>query len=223
MIHEGTDIKWMVTVEMDGYSIDDDDMELVIKNRYGQVKYSYKAEDFYTNGNGMWLFNMPNARRGSYYAFMTCWRGDEDFPDNFQKVTDVRHLVDVGICGCAKDTCHCCQTDGMKVTYTRVWTVNFQDGIYLADKDGNPIRDVNGELIRFSDRVPERKDVRINMTADEFKHWMDDRDENGTIDTRHEIEDALGGFDDNTELSVMTTEDTSDMMSRILGTNNKTE
>ena len=111
----------------------------------------------------------------------------------------------------------------MKVTYTRVWTVNFQDGIYLADKDGNPIRDVNGELIRFSDRVPERKDVRINMTADEFKHWMDDRDENGTIDTRREIEDALGGVDDNTELSVMTTEDTSDMMSRILGTNNKTE
>lgn len=223
MIYPGTDIKWMVTVEMDGFSIDEDDMELAIKNRYGQVKYSYKAEDFYTNGNGMWLFNMPNARRGSYYAFLTCWRGDEDFPDNFQKVTDVQHLVDVGICGCAEHTCHCCQTDGMKVTYERVWTVNFVDGIYLADKDGNPIRDVNGELIRFSDRVPERKDVRINMTAAEFKHWMDDRDDNGAIDTRREIEDVLGGVDDDTELSVMTAEDTSDMMSRILGTNNQTE
>lgn len=220
MIYPGTDIKWMVTVEMDGFSIDEDDMELAIKNRYGQVKYSYKAEDFYTNGNGMWFFNMPNARRGSYFAFLTCWRGDEDFPDNFQKVTDIRHLVDVGFCGCAKNTCHCCQTDGMKVTYTRVWTVNFIDGQYLADCYGNPILDRDGNYIRFSDKQPEAKDVRINMTAAEFKRWMDEKDENGKIDTRREIEDALGGMEEEMEYTEMTADDVEEIMDGIFGTQN---
>lgn len=223
MIHAGTDLKYKVTVDMAGFDIDEDDMELVIKNRWGQTLYSYKAEDFYTNGDGVWFFVVPNVPSGELWATLSCYRSDEDFTENFQKVVDVQRIVSVDKCECDCNTCDCdcgChETDGMKVVYERVWTVNFIDGQYLADCYGNPIRDCNGELIRFSDRVPEAKDVRINMTAAEFKHWMDDKDENGTIDTRKEIEEVLGGIGDDTEMSIMTEDDTDDMMARILGNN----
>lgn len=225
MIHAGTDLKWMVTVDMNGFDINEDDMELTIKNKWGQTKYSYKASDFFSDGEGHWFFTMPNVGAGIYYAYLDCYRGDHDFPEGYQRVTDVQKLVSVEVCSCQCDggcdcgceECECCGTDGMKVTYERVWTVNFIDGCYLADCYGNPILDAEGNLIRFSDKVPEQKDVRIDMTAAEFKHWMDDRDENGEIDTRREIEDALGGIDDQTELTPMTADDANAMTHEIFG------
>ena len=216
MIHAGTDLKFKVSVNLDGFDINEDNMTLAIKNRWGQTKYSYIAEDFFDNGNGEWFFTMPNVQKGRYYACLTCHRIDEDFEGNEQKVVDVQPLVNVDICDCYDSICNCHATDGMQVIYERVWTVNLVDGVYLADVNGQPIMTSDGQLIRFSDIIPQKKDVRINMTADEFKHYWDDRDDNGVIDTRKEIHDALGGINDDTELSIMTNEDTDNMMNRIL-------
>jgi len=58
MIYPGTDLKWMVTVNIVGFDINEDDMELVIKNHRGRVKYSYKASDFFSDGDGHWFFTM---------------------------------------------------------------------------------------------------------------------------------------------------------------------
>lgn len=219
-------MKWKVTALMSGFDIDEDNMELVIKNRFGRVCYSYNAEDFFSDGQGGWYFVMPNAKNGTYTAYLTCYRGDEDFPMGAQRVTDVQTLVTVGDCSCdcCSMSCPCgcedCGTEGLEVRYERVWTVNFIDGCYLADKDGNPILDSNGNFIRFiNSKEQEEGDVRINMTSQEFKHWMDDKDENGTIDTRREIEDALGGIDDDTELATMTAEDAHNMVNEIFNNN----
>ena len=216
MIYPGTDLKFKVTAVMVGFDINEDNMTLLIKNRWGKTCYRYTADDFFEDPDGNWYFTMPNARTGIYFAFLTCYRGDKDFEANSQRVVDVQYLVNVGVCPCKAKHCACPRTDGLEVHYERVWTVNLNDGVYLADMYGNPILTTDGELIRFSDPQPQSKDVRINMTSDEFKHWMDDKDDDGRIDTRREIEDALGGFDDNTELEPMTQAEARAMMNDIL-------
>lgn len=220
-------MKYRVSATMNGFDIDEDNMELVVKNRWGRVCYQYKADDFFSDGEGGWFFTMTNVKQGDYTAYLTCWRGDGDFEGGAQRVTDMRHLVSVVMCACDMISyhhcgcdCGCGETEGLTVKYERVWTVNLTDGIYLADCDGNPILDRDGNLIRFSDRQPEQTDVRINMTGDEFRHWMDERDANGRIDTRLEVEDALAGMSDNTELEPMTEADGLALINEIINKNN---
>lgn len=220
MIHAGTDLKYKVTAQMLGFDIDEDDMELVIKNRWGQVKYSYTAEDFISDGKGGWYFVMPDVKRGTYYAYLSCYRGDDDMDYRYQRVTDKQKLCDIDICQCEGSCdceCGCHVTDGLDVHYERVWTVSFIDGIYLADCNGNPILDVNGNPIRFdADTEQTKKDARMNMTAEEFMMLIEGRNDNGKVDTVPEALDTLRDVGEGTEMSVVTNEDVDDMMNRIL-------
>jgi len=130
MIAPGTDLKYRLSVELDGFTLDHDDFSLTIRNRYGQPRYVIGKRDFLRDTDGRWYFVMPEVRNGSYYATLTCHLRDTDFADGTQGVTDMRHLVDVGVCPCEPRSCRCAGTDGMAVRYERVMATNCNSRVH---------------------------------------------------------------------------------------------
>lgn len=217
MIYPGTDTKWKLTCTSPGFTMSDDRISLDIFNRWGQVVLSITKEDMLSDSEGNYYFCLPNVKRGVYYANVSMIVGDGDFPDDQRHTVCRRYLCSVGACDCntrQENECSC--DDGISVAFERVWWVNLLHGAYLCDKDGNPILDADGNPIYLDGKPTEQAKARLNLTIEQLKRLLEERDSNGTIDTLPEAFDALGGINDDTELSVMTDSDTADMMNRIL-------
>ena len=218
MNYAGSDLKFRITIDMTGFSMEDDDFMVRVKNRWGQVKYDIKKNDMMVDSLGRWYIALKTMQAGTYYALTTAVLSDYDFDDHQQCIVDIQELCHIssGEC-CCHENKQCSCEKHMKVTFEQVWIVNSEDGAYLADCDGIPILDCDGNKIYFTEAPKPSRDARLSMTSDEFKMLIEGRNEDGKIDTLPEVMDTLGGLQEDTEVEVSTNEDIDDMMSAILG------
>ena len=218
MNYAGSDLKFRITIDMAGFSMDDDDFMVRVKNRWGQVKYDIKKDDMLYDSQGQWYIALKTMQAGTYYAITTAVLPDYDFDDHQQCIMDIQELcrISSGECCChEKKQCSC--EKHMKVTFEQVWIVNSEHGAYLADCDGIPILDCDGNKIYFTEAPKPSRDTRLSMTSDEFKMLIEGRNEDGKIDTLPEVMDTLGGLAEDTEVDISSDQDIDDMMSAILG------
>ena len=214
MINAGTDLKYRVETDIAGFSLANNDFTITVSNRWGQVLKIIRKADMLIDSFWNYYFTLDAVPTGIYYARLAAHKEDEDFSDGIQTIVDYRYLVSVGT---EESMIRQSENDGSTVAYIRVWTVNLVDGVYLADANGNPILDADGNRIRLTDNTSMTASVKLNMTGDELKHLLEGRTANGKIDTIPEMMDSLGGMGDDTEFSVASGQDIDDMMSRVLG------
>lgn len=146
MIYSGSDLKFKVEANIQGFSMVDNDFVIVIKNRWGQHRCTIKKEECFQDENNGFYFTIENVSIGVFYAYFTAYLPDDDYDKQTRNVVDKQRLYTVDSCGCKVnvDDCTCdsscpCHDGEMKVTYKQVWTVNLDDGTYLTDKNGNLI------------------------------------------------------------------------------------
>lgn len=216
MIHAGTDLKFRVKSMLVGFNMQEDSFAVVIKNRWGQKKAIIEKEKMLYDEEGNYYFMLPAITVGVYYAQFIARKRDEDFEEDVMNVVDEQILCRVGY-----EYFHECDimpedTDGLAVSYERVWTVNIENGLYLCDVNGVPILTSDGRKIRLLDPSTDHASVNLDMTGDEVKTLLEGHTEDGKINTVPEVLEAVGGIDDDTEMSIMTEEQTNDMMNRIL-------
>lgn len=121
MIHEGTDLKYKIAVSLQGFSLDNDDFTITIRNGYGQTKYAIAKSGCFRSRDGNWYFGLSAVERGVYFATFTALVKDGDFPDGTQAMVDMQHLADVDMCeSYTVGQCDCLQTEGMTVAYERI-------------------------------------------------------------------------------------------------------
>lgn len=155
MIYSGSDLKFHVECQLVGFSMEDNDFFIVIKNRWGQTRYTITKEECFRDENDGFYFTIENVTTGSFFAYFTACVPDDDYDKQIRNIVDKQALYTVDSCGCkvvAKD-CDCgddCPCHGgIKVTYRQVWTINLDDGTYLADSDGNLILSEDGKRIQL--------------------------------------------------------------------------
>ena len=210
-------MKFKVKALVPGFEMANHEFSIIVKNSFGQVKYIITREDMLTDSKYNFYFMLRSVQQGTYYAVFMAEREDDNFEEGFQRIVDQQPLVSVGVCDCHQGG-HVCQTDGVSVAYERVWTVNIDGLTYLAESDGTPILDADGNRIYLSapDGDEEEAGIRLDMTGSEVKELLEGRTPNGHIDTLPEALDVLHPMDDDTDVSLMTEGDADDMMSRIL-------
>lgn len=158
MYYAGSDLKFKVEATLDGFSMEEDDFQIVIKNRWGQVKYTITKEDCFTDDNGGFYFTIENISTGTFFAYFTAYVPDDDYLKQTRNVVNKKFLYVVDACGCHVnyDDCGCpsdCECrQGLDVKYKQFWTVNLDGDIYLVDKDGGYILTSDGQRIKFNER-----------------------------------------------------------------------
>ena len=208
-------MKYRVTAQVPGFSLDNDDFSIIVRTHLGRTVAVYSKENMLKDSCGGYIFTIPSARRGVYYAQFIAKKEDIDFDDGVQHMIDRQLLDVVGMFERHVDRPFAGLTEHMLIAYQRTIVTNISEGSYLADIDGNPILDADGNKIYLADTSEESR-TRLSMTGQELQHLLEGRTPDGTINTVPEVMDALGGVGDDTELSVMTDTDTQDMMDRIL-------
>lgn len=212
MIHAGTDLKFRVKTQIEGFTMKNDDFSIVIKDWCGRTKYVIYKRDCLVGSDGNYYFTIDNVPNGLLVAVFKAKRIDTDFEDDYQTVVDRQNLVYVG----GND--YCCdsesqETDGMAVAYKRVWTVNISGYVFLAEEDGTPILDSEGQKIYLLSSVADTSAaVPLGMTSAQLKQLLEGHNPNGKIDTIPELIDAAGGINDDTEVGIMTAEEARQMM-----------
>lgn len=214
MIYTGTDLKFKMSASVVGFHLKYDNFCVVIKNRWNQVKYIIEKSDMLTDNSGNYYFMITNVQKGVYYAELTVERNDNDFDSGIQHMVDRQYLVSVDSEEFFDENT---STEGMAVAYQRVWYVNVGGYVYLAESDGTPILDADGNRIYLrSSGSDESADVHLDITVKQLKELLEGKNDNGKIDTIPEMVDTLGGMEENTEVSVSQQEDIDNMMNRIL-------
>lgn len=156
MIYSGSDLKFRVEATMQGFSMKDDYFTITIKNKWGHIKYTITKDECFCDSEDNFYFTVENVSTGSYFAFFAASVPDDDYDKNKRNIIDKQPLYTVDSCGCkvvSKD-CDCgkdcdCHVGTLKVSYKQVWTTNVDDGMYLADNDGNLILTADGKRIQF--------------------------------------------------------------------------
>jgi tRNA U54 and U55 pseudouridine synthase Pus10 len=203
-IYPGMDLKFLVSTEFLDFHIEEDDFQIVIRNRWGQVKQIVHRDDCFWDTDGNFYFTMENVKKGEYFAYFMGTYEDEDYDKQKATVTDMQPLVTVPDCGCHStpgpsphrggECCH-------KVHYQIVWTVSIDGDEYLAGSDGKYILTSDGKRICFKNdkrkQIEEMGKVILDtMTAEEFKQFIEGRNPDGKIDTLPEMLAAAQGISD---------------------------
>lgn len=149
MIYAGTDLKFRITTMVPGFKIERDDFSLSIINSLYKELCNIKKDDCFQDSEGSFYFLMENVPTGEYHAIFTAKVPDDDYSKQVRLVRDRQFLCKVGTCDSRGNNCQCGETF---VEYRQVWSVNLDDGLYLADKDGNLILTSDGERIQFNSR-----------------------------------------------------------------------
>lgn len=146
MIYSGSDLKFRVSANIAGFSMNDDDFVIVIKNRWGQTRYTITKDECFNDDLGGFYFTVENVTTGMYFAYFTAYVPDDDYDKLVRNIVDKQKLYTVDSCGCnvLVAECNCaadcqCHEGAMVVEYKQVWTVNLDDGTYLVDKNGDLI------------------------------------------------------------------------------------
>ena len=153
MIYPGQDLKFRITTEITGFSMDDCKFCITVLDLYGRRRYSVTKDECFQDSEGRWYFTMENTRRGIYFARFETEIPDDDFDDFSRKFIDVRLLVPVGYNYYCCPTVHgfCCRQK-YKIHYELVWTADLDDGTYLADATGALIITSDGKRIKIGKR-----------------------------------------------------------------------
>lgn len=196
VVPPGTDLKFRVTVTKENFLLDEDQFNVVIKNRWGRVVARLLKSDCYKDSEGKWYFNVENVQEGEHYAVFVGVIDDTDYGKQKRMWHD-QQLLFIGREGCcgteSRPTPH---GDNCPVSYEQVWTVNVADGEYLADRDGNFVYTSDGQRISFSDRSSSDGKVRMSMTGEEFLKLIEGREPNSEINTIPELMAAMQGISD---------------------------
>lgn len=218
VVPPGTDLKFSVTATKENFSLDDDQFNVVIKNRWGRVVARMLKSDCYQDSEGKWYFNVENIQEGEHFAVFVGVIADTDYGKQKRMWHDSQMLF-VGREGCigteSRPTPH---GDDCPVSYEQIWTVNLADGEYLADRYGNFVYTSDGQRISFSDRSSSDGKVRMSMTGDEFLKLIEGREPNSEINTIPELMDAMQGISDDTtvkeEIEEQVDEDTPERVTK---------
>lgn len=218
VVPPGTDLKFSVTATKENFSLDDDQFNVVIKNRWGRVVARMLKSDCYQDSEGKWYFNVENAQEGEHYAVFIGVIADADYGKQKRMWHDSQMLF-IGREGCcAAEGRPMPKPEDCPVSYEQVWTVNLSDGEYLADRDGNFVYTSDGQRISFSDRSSTDGKVRMQMTGDEFLQLIEGREPNSEINTIPELMDAMQGISDDTtvkeEIEEQVDEDTPERVTK---------
>ena len=209
MIYAGSDLKFRITSKKDDLKLSECDFRIVIKNRWGQAKFSIMKDDCFFDSDGNFYFTVEGIRQGMFFAYFSGGYEDEDYDKQYRAITDVQYLITIvsenynnsKMCPCVlpvyehphDHSKHC-------VEYEQVWTVSVDGGDYLADCDGNYIYTSDGKRIQFTNNASQKNEdmakVKIQMTGDEFKQLVEGVNPNGEIDTIPEMKRALEGISD---------------------------
>ena len=148
MIAAGNDLKFRITTDFVGFSMDENDFSIVIKNRWGQIITTIPKNEFFQDTEGDFYFTVENVQIGSYFALFSAIVPDDDYDKRTRTRTDLQHIFSVGLCCNSNTTFHKCPCDH-QVHYEQVWTTNIDGAAYLCDKDGNLILTADGKRIQF--------------------------------------------------------------------------
>ena len=153
MIHTNTSLKYNILIEAKDFEQERDPWGVVIYDYFNKEYATIDKEDCFRDSEGGYYFTLPNMDKGKYRAITTVQIPDDDYEPTYMTITDRQHLVDVGLCDCHKPyrPCNCqCETEGLKVTFTRVFSTNLDDAAYLCDINGNLILTADGRRIQFN-------------------------------------------------------------------------
>lgn len=83
-IYQGTELKFTLDIDIDGFSMDDDDFKVTIKNTKNEITIP-KAEMLVTEDNE-YLFTVDTLQMGTgdYYVITTAYVPDTDFDDGLR-------------------------------------------------------------------------------------------------------------------------------------------
>ena len=222
--YAGEDKKWMVTVDWPDFNPSECYFEIVIKDRYGRVRWHLQREDCFMDKDGRLYFVVENVRPGSYYAFFRGSYEDEDYTKQVRVFADEQWLFSCGVRPCPCDNANFAVPSGCKcqhkVHYEEVFEVSIDGEDYLCGSDGKYILTSDGDRICFkNDNMQKLSDmgkVRLDtLTGEEFKQLIEGRSQDGKIDTVPELFDAVRDVPE-TETVREATEQTYDQENRTL-------
>ena len=154
MIHPHTNLKFKVEITAEGFSQENDPWAVLVRDQFKRIQFNVDKEDCIRDSEGGFYFLFADAPTGIYEAITTTNIPDDDYDDGYMVMTDRQHLVSVGFSHWQHKGC-CCKTEGVTVTFTRVFTVNIDDASYLCDCNGELILTADGRRIKFPDTVPQ--------------------------------------------------------------------
>lgn len=91
----GTELKFKVDIEAEGFSMDNDDFNIVIQRR--NVKKTFNKEDLVNDGEGNYYvcFDTAEFGVGTISAIVTAYVPDTDFPDGLRTEVYAMDLVNI--------------------------------------------------------------------------------------------------------------------------------
>lgn len=152
MIYPGTDLKFMVTTKIADFSLQEDDFNIQIKNRWGQLRAIISKESCFQDYEENFYFVLEDLPQGKYYAYFEGLIKDNDYEKQKRRITDkqlICIITDHCCCCCVEDDCDCGCDDEHCVEYTPIQIVSLDDGDYLMDMYGNYILTSEGRRIKF--------------------------------------------------------------------------
>jgi hypothetical protein len=84
VIYQGTELKFALDIDIEGFSMDSDDFKVTIKNTKKQIEI--KKSDMLVTENDEYLFTVDTAEMGTgdYYLITTAYVPDSDFQDGLR-------------------------------------------------------------------------------------------------------------------------------------------
>ena len=149
MIYPGTDLKYRITSEVPGFSLDTDNFMVQVVDRYGRVRHSISKDECFQDSESQWYFTVEGLKTGVYYARFRAYLPDGDYNKLYRVFTDEQPLCVIGFCEQHAPHMRDCDKDQHQIHYEQVWTTELDDGTYLADKDGNLILTNEGSRIQI--------------------------------------------------------------------------
>lgn len=195
MNYPGTDLKFKVTADIAGFDLSSDPFAIIIKNNFRQIVRRIPRAECFFDSDRHCYFVFEHPHRGVYTAFFIANVADDDYAKQASQVTDVQMLTSVG---------YEYQADNSsvhQVEYEQVYVRSVDDADYLADADGNYILTSDGKRIQFNVTNPTENmgKTQLSMSGPAFKHLIEGRSQDGTVNTVPEIMDVMVGIgDDNT-------------------------
>ncbi len=143
----GTDLKYKITFEDEGFDPAVNNWLVDILNKYHQKVGQVTKDECLIDTEGNFYITV-RAESGKFYAKTIYQLPDGDYEEGYGQQVDIQPLYEAG-CSCIPKLkpCYCEEETTHKVTFERV-TIQNVDGVYiLLDRDGQPILDRNGDAI----------------------------------------------------------------------------
>lgn len=146
-IYPGTDLKYRVTFNDEGFDPIENDWAVELLNAYGQKVGEATKEQALIDTEGRFYITL-RAMSGKYFARTSYQMPDKDFETGHGQQTDIQVLYDTG-CGCLPRLKQpCCETDTEHaVTFERVNIQNVEGLLILLDRNGDAIIGSDGNTI----------------------------------------------------------------------------